>query len=92
MAETTQTKAVLKRFIRSRHPSVDALTVYLGVKSIKSIMKMDKLVIKEIQNQLGDLINPNDTAAERVHCGIQTMQAIDSLEIAVHDLTNRGIM
>ena len=58
MDETTQIKAVLKRFGCIRHPIVDELTVGLGVNSTKYIMTMVKPVIKEIKKRLGDLIYP----------------------------------
>ena len=65
---------------------MDALTLSLGVNSTKFIMKMDKPVIKEIKNQLGYLIDPNNTAADRLDCGLQTMQAIDLMVRSVQDL------
>ena len=58
----------------------------LGVNSTKSIMKMDKPVIKEIKNQLGYLIDTNNTAADMLDCGIQTMHAIDLNYRSVQDL------
>ena len=49
MAETTQIKAVLRKFGCSRHLLVDALTVGFGVNSTKYIITMGKLVTKEIE-------------------------------------------
>ena len=79
MDETTQIKAILNRFGCRRHPKVELLTVGLGFKSTKSIMTMDKPVIKDINNGLEYLLDPSGTAADRVECGLQTMQAIEFL-------------
>ena len=76
MAETNHIKVALKRFGYMRHPTVNSPTVGLGVNSTKFIMTMDKPVIDEIKKRLGDLIYPNDTAADRVDCGLQTMRYI----------------
>ena len=42
-------------------------------------MTMDKPVIKDINNGLEYLLDPSGTAADRVECGLQTMQAIEFL-------------
>ena len=47
---------------------------------------MYKPVIKEIKNQLGYLIDTNNTAADMLDCGIQTMHAIDLNYRSVQDL------
>ena len=49
MYDTTQIKAVLKRFVNSIHVIVDALTVGLGINSTESIMKMNMPIIKNIK-------------------------------------------
>ena len=91
MDETNQIKAVLKQLRCSRNLTVKALTVGLGVNATKSNIAMEKHVKKDIKKQLGGVIDPNDTAAERMDYGLQTMQSIDSLVRAVHVLTNRGL-
>ena len=64
---------VLKIFGCSWHPIVAALTVGLGVKSTKSVMTMYKTAIKYIKELLGDLVDPNNAAADRVNFGIQSI-------------------
>ena len=68
--------AALKWFLYSMHPAVYALEVNLGVNSTKYNMKMDNNLINEIKKRLWDLIDPNDTTADRVDCVSETMQAI----------------
>ena len=68
MYEMIQIKAVLNWYIYSRHLTVDALTVVLDVNSTKSIMTIENPDIKEIKKWLKGLIDPNDTAADKLGC------------------------
>ena len=92
MAERNQIKAVLNRSGCIRHLEVDTLSVGLGVNSTKPIMKMGKPFIKEIKERIEDLIEPNNTTVDKVCFGLQTMQAINFLEIAVQDLEIIGLL
>ena len=86
IAETTHIHAALKRFVCNRHPTVDTLTVKLGVNSTKPIVATDKPIVKEINKRLGYMVDPNNTGADRVYCGLQTMKAIDFLSMALQGL------
>ena len=70
---------------------MDALKVGLYVNSTELIMKMDKPMIKDINKRLGYLIYPNNTAADRVDCSLQTMKSIYFLDISVQELEKRGL-
>ena len=76
MVETNQIKVALKWLVCIRHPTVDTLTLRLGVNSTESIMKMNNPVIEDIKKRLGVLLDPNLTTDYRVECGLQTMHSI----------------
>ena len=71
---------------------MDAPTVNLGVNSTEFIRTMDKNFIKEIENQLGYLIDSNDTEIDRADFGLQMIQAIEFLSTSVQDLANIGLL
>ena len=58
---------------------MDAIPVGLSINSTKCIMTMDKTFIKDIKKLLGYLMGTNDTTADRLNCGLLTMQVIDFL-------------
>ena len=57
-----------------------------------SIIKMDKLVIKEIKKRLESHVYSTVNASTQLDCGLQTIQAIYFLSRAVEDFLNCGII
>ena len=69
-----------------------SLTVGLVVKSTEPIMTTEKPITKNNKKGLGCMVDPNNTAADKVDCDLQTIQGIDFLARAVQDLSNRGLL
>ena len=55
-------------------------------------MKIEKPFIKNVNNRIGYLIDPSDTAVDRVDGGLQTMQAMNFLARAVQNVVNLGLL
>ena len=68
---------------------MDALNVGFDVNLTKSIVKIDKHVLNDIKKCLGDLINPNNTKANKEDCSLKMIKAVNFLVRAVQDPANR---
>ena len=91
MAETLQIRHLLQRFGCTRGPTLDCLTVTLGLNTVDSLVMMDKNILKDIKRQLQDSVDVVAPADQRVDCNVSTMVAIDMASKAVQDLAHRGV-